>query len=463
MSYNFENLSPVDFENLGVDLLQKHLNQSLIESFTPGKDGGVDARYVTDKGKTIIIQFKHYKNFQDLKSNLKKELEKIEKIFSSSDKKTKPVNEYILVTSVGLTPGNKQTIRQMIPYLNKDQSIYGRNELNNLLRQYPEVTKTHFKLWLNSTAVLEKIFDKTINKDIYNQSDFEIDDIQKKLKLYVENGNIGRVEKKLKDNNYCIISGVPGVGKTTLAQMLILSYLYREYEIYVISRDIKEAFRIYSPNKKILYYYDDFLGTTFLKEALPKNEDSHLIKFIEKIKNDKNKKIILTTREYILQQALSSYEKIKHSNVLNSKFIIELKQYSSEDKAKILFNHLYFSEINKEYLTDIQVSRKYIKIVKHKNFNPRLIEFMTNKARLRNVTHGQYGDWCISNLDNPEKIWEGAFENISQRAKILCYFIAISDTSGFGWSYKNFRDHFRSFYTKFCQKYNEPLTYRCFL
>ncbi|MDE0118668.1 MAG: restriction endonuclease [Bdellovibrionales bacterium] len=72
MSYTFENLSPLDFEKLGVDLLQKHLEQPLIETFKPGKDWGIDGRFINGLGQTTIIQFKHYKNFQDLKSNLKK-------------------------------------------------------------------------------------------------------------------------------------------------------------------------------------------------------------------------------------------------------------------------------------------------------------------------------------------------------------------------------------------------------
>ena len=245
MSYTFENLSPLDFEKLGVDLLQKHLKQSLIETFKPGKDWGIDGRYVDNSNQTTIIQFKHYKNFQDLKSNLKKESKKI-----SKKQELQKSIQYILVTSIGLSPYNKQTIREIIPCIKRDQDIYGQDELNNLLRQYPDIVKSHFKLWLNNTTVLERIY----NNDICNQTKFEIETIEKKSKLYVENRNIQEVEDVLKENHFCIISGVPGVGKTTLARMLILKYLSSEYELIVISRDIKEAFRTFSREKKILYY-----------------------------------------------------------------------------------------------------------------------------------------------------------------------------------------------------------------
>ena len=237
--------------------------------------------------------------------------------------------------------------------------------------------------------------------------------------------------------------------------MLILKYLSREYELIVISRDIKEAFKVYSPQKRILFYYDDFLGTTFLKEYLPKNEDSHLVQFINKVRKDKNKKFILTTREYILKQALVTYEKIKNADVLSGKFVIELNQYSLKNKAEILLNHLYFSEIEKEFLKNLKDNKKYRDIVRHRNFNPRLIEFMGKKSSLKNIAHNRYSDWCIQNLDNPEKIWEYAFRNVSSNSQALLYYLA--SLSRFSISYKTIESDFNSFYENYCQKYRLPL------
>ena len=445
MSYTFENLSPLDFEKIGVDLLQKHLDLPLMETFKPGKDWGIDARCVLNSKKTIIIQCKHYSNFQNLQSDLKIELSKIEKLAS----RYMPMG-YILVTSLGLSPQDKEKIMQiLLPYIKRTKDIYGRDELNNLLRKYPEVEKNHFKLWFHSTEVLEKI----LSKDIYNQTDFEIDNIKKKVQLYVENGNIGRVEAKLKESNFCIISGPPGVGKTTLAGMLAIAYILRKYELIVLSEDITEAYKTYVPNKKVLYYYDDFLGPTFLKDSLPKNEDSRLVKFIDKIKRDKNKKFILTTREYILQQASEKYEKINNSDILSSKFVIELKQYSDRNKAEILFNHLYFSNIDKNCIFDLKKNKKYIDIVRHENFNPRLIEFITKKEHFKNIGYS-YGEWCIKSLNNPERIWSYAFENISYGAKALCYLVTVSQFTLYGRSCQKYEAEFLIFYNKFCSKYN---------
>ena len=88
MSYNFENLSSFDFEQLGIDLLEKHLQCFMIERFTEGKDWAIDGRFIDSSEVTNIIQCKHYRKFSDLKQILKKETERI-KILCKEKKNTR--------------------------------------------------------------------------------------------------------------------------------------------------------------------------------------------------------------------------------------------------------------------------------------------------------------------------------------------------------------------------------------
>ena len=80
-NYNFLNLSPYEFENLTRDLLQKHL-ECYIESFTNGRDGGIDLRCA--KFGNTIIQCKRYDNFNNLKSNCSISGLNTEKIFKAA-------------------------------------------------------------------------------------------------------------------------------------------------------------------------------------------------------------------------------------------------------------------------------------------------------------------------------------------------------------------------------------------
>ena len=136
-SYDFANLSPVDFEELCRDLLQKHLGVFL-ESFKEGKDQGIDLRYSKDERNSIIIQCKRYSNIADLKKNLKLEFKKIKILHPQ---------RYILITSVDLTPKQKAVIKNLFNGVSlKNKDILGKKDINNLLTQYPTVEQTHYKL-----------------------------------------------------------------------------------------------------------------------------------------------------------------------------------------------------------------------------------------------------------------------------------------------------------------------------
>jgi restriction endonuclease len=97
MSYDFKSLSSADFEELTRDLLQAELGIHL-ESFKAGKDGGIDLRHSRDEDGSLIVQCKHYSDFNALLQVLKLEVSKV--------KKLNP-NRYILSTSTGCSPQQK--------------------------------------------------------------------------------------------------------------------------------------------------------------------------------------------------------------------------------------------------------------------------------------------------------------------------------------------------------------------
>ena len=119
-NYDFLNLSPFDFEELTRDILQKHFNIYL-ESFTTGRDKGIDLRYSKEKNNNLIVQCKKYDNYSSLKSSLKEEYQKV-KILNPQ--------KYVLSTSVGLTPLNKDEIVQIFNgYIKETSDILGKNDL----------------------------------------------------------------------------------------------------------------------------------------------------------------------------------------------------------------------------------------------------------------------------------------------------------------------------------------------
>lgn len=399
-NYDFKTLSPIDFEILVRDLLQEELGVRL-ESFKSGRDRGIDLRYCSNPYNTLIVQCKHYagSSFQTLLSEIKKhELDKVNKL---------QPNRYILATSLGLTPGQKdELVKIHTPYIQTPGDIFGKDDLNGLLTKHPKIERHTFKLWISSILVLEEI----LHSKVKNVSRDALERIQQHAKYYVQNKSFSEAIKILDKYNFCIIAGIPGIGKTILAEMLTLYYVNLGYEIVKITGDISEATALDYVKQKRVIYYDDFLGQTALSEKLNKNEDQKLLDYIHTIYKSKVSKLILTTREYILHQAQMIYEKLSRERFDAETCIIDLTKYNRLNRAQILYNHIYFSDLPGVFKNAILNGRNYLKIIDHHNYNPRIIDLLTQYSRVQSVQPREYFKSFMSNLDNPLEIWRHAFE-----------------------------------------------------
>lgn len=410
--YDFKSLSPYDFEILCRDLLQRELGVRL-QSFKTGRDNGIDLRYAPAHDNSLIVQCKHFadSSFSTLLSRLKRtEVQKVRKLAPS---------RYLFVTSLGLTPGNVDAILSAFtPYCTSCQDIYGQQDLNNLLTKYPDVEKAHFKLWLTSTSVLERV----MHNAIFVQSELEREEMHNKLKVYVEASSLPQAAEILKTTHVCIVSGIPGIGKTTLAQIMLTNYLMEDWEIVTVRQNVREALDRFSsdPKTRQVFWYDDFLGQVALGEKLAKNEDQVLVQFMASVARHPNRRFILTTREYILKQAQQQHEVLSRADLDPHKHVLLLSDYSREQKAHILLNHLYFYAVPTEHIDALLRDGTYLQIIDHSNYSRRIIEWFTDTSRTTQCSPDEYPSRFIATLDDPVSLWKHAFENqISETSRHL--------------------------------------------
>ena len=409
-NYDFKTLSPVDFEILSRDLLQQEHGLTL-QSFTSGRDGGIDFRYSYDPSGEWIVQCKHYaeSGYDSLLHILThKELPKIKKLMPK---------RYLLTTSVPLTPKRKdEIVASLSPFVLSPDDVYGKDDLNNLLGKYEAIERKTIKLWLFSLPVLEDV----LHAGIRNISKAELQRIRDNAKLYVQNESFDHAVQILDSHNFCVIAGIPGIGKTTLAEMLILHYSRAGYEVIKVTYDIAEAWDLKGVESKRLFYYDDFLGQSALSEKLRKNEDQRILDFIHAVRGTPFAKLILTTRENILQQAYQEYEKLNRERFAEQKCIVDLARYTRMNRAHILYNHIYFSALPSPYRAALLDTRVYINIIDHRNYSPRIMQLLTEYSRLRDITVPDYVPFFLKSLDNPLFVWEQAFaKSLSQAARNL--------------------------------------------
>lgn len=96
------------------------------------------------------------------------------------------------------------------------------------------------------------------------------------------------------------------------------------------------------------------------------------------MKHSEVSKLILTTREYILNQARMIYEKLDRSRFDTETCIIDLSKYTRLNRAKILYNHVYFSNLPSQHKRSLIADKSYLRIIDHPNYNPRIIEYVTD-------------------------------------------------------------------------------------
>ena len=402
--YNFSNLSDYEFERLCKDIMQKRLNCEL-HTFAQGRDGGID---ITDDPvmNHIVIQVKRITkgSFAGLRRKLKDELDKV--------KQFKP-DRYYICCSMKLTAANKKEIYEMFtPYMQSAGDILACSELNDFLEmaENAEIVRKHYKLWLDSTNVLNELLNQKIFIDceslLYNMDEYQ--------KEFVDTDCYKECIKILEEERMLLLLGMPGTGKTMTTRMLALYFAANEYRIrYTTNGDLGDLKNALSSDKdkKEVILLDDCLGQHYfrMKEVKP----GELLSLIKYIAMNKQKMLIMNSRVTIFQEAKEQSVELKQF-AEDERFrikILDMNRLSVVDKGRILRNHLFAKEVPEEYYRDICRDRNYSKIVQHKNYTPRIMEYVTRKANYKDVQSEKYYLFIADCLNNPREIWRDEFMN----------------------------------------------------
>ena len=399
-----------------------------------------------DKKKTVVIQCKRYADANTLTAALKKELPKLRKL---------QPQRYVVATSASLTVAQKTKLVTLCkPWLKTEADIYARKDLNALLREYPQIESRHFKLWLQSTTVLETIF----RSKIINQSHFKKQDIEALVKRYVVNASFTEAENILEKNRFVVISGIPGIGKSTLAYILAYTWLSRKdyTEFIYISASIDEGYEQFKDGIRQVFLFDDFLGQSFQDRKLGRNEDRRIIDFIRQVHKSKDKILLFTTREYILREVQLQHDLLNEPDIEFAKCLIDLSTYTKLIKAKILYNHLYFSGLPPKHLQAFALKKNYQPIINHRNYSPRIIEIAIRQELNLAQTSAAFVKKIIQALDNPFKIWETPFtDQITDASRIL---LTIVFTMGTPATFDDVREACVKFFEHHSNRYTVTFT-----
>jgi hypothetical protein len=439
--YEFGNLSPADFEDLVRDLIGRELGLRF-EAFAAGPDGGMDGRHARS-GATTILQAKHYpgSTYAALKSEMKRERASIDRLSAG---------RYVFATSRQLTHRNKQELADLIgPTLRTEAHIFGPGDLNGLLRKYPDIEKSHIKLWLSGVGVLDRV----LRSAAHTFNSITREEIEAKVRVYAPNPSFDGARDTLEAHHLVIVSGPPGVGKTTLAEMLSFAYIAEGWDLIAI-RSLDDGFASIEDSKKQVFFFDDFLGKVALDRNALSHKDSDLARFINRVRNSPNVRFILTTRAYIFEEARRVSEHLADRRLDISKYVLDVDMYTRRIKARIVYNHLLVAGTPQPHITALIESGLIAKIVDHKNYSPRIIDWMTDKTRIGGIPPEAYPAAFVDALTHPGQLWDIAFRTHISK---LCrhFLLALFFSSEYGAELEGLRLAYESLHPRLCAKYGD--------
>jgi len=238
---------------------------------------------------------------------------------------------------------------------------------------------------------------------------------------------------------------------------------------------LSELRPVKNPKSKQVFYFDDFLGRTSL-EKLQKNEDQRLVELMEEVSANPNWRFILTTRDevdgrmreglvailgdvedvlgsasstsarvvlpmpgmpatmqkWVFSRSACARPKLEFGTRRRDELLGLLAPYClatgdilGREDINNLLTHVYFSDVPKEYKLALLEERGYEKILTHRNYNPRVIEYMTQLRHAGTVAPTLYLREFIDSLDNPARLWDHAFRHqISEASRHLLLVLA---------------------------------------
>ena len=98
------------------------------------------------------------------------------------------------------------------------------------------------------------------------------------------------------------------------------------------------------------------------------------------------------------------------NKIQRNEFMLTIDKLTLFDRAKILYNHIWFSKLSEDFIDEYYKDKRYREIINHQNFNPRLVEFITDIERLNVSSSSVYWSYIVDTLSNPKDIWNDCFK-----------------------------------------------------
>lgn len=419
--YRYDLLTPGQFEDLAILVAAAHFNASKFEMFGEGPDGGVDGTIEFADGNRLVrlaVQAKRHKRYPTARV-----IEDIQKFDASR------FDGLLVVTSADPSPDT----------VDKTLAAFREHAPGNI---YHHWTGTRLDWQINkdpacainfpAIASYDSALHRLLQVPALKRGAEELSRIRNNKSL-AATSFVDAVAETVTTRRVCIITGRPGVGKTTSA-LLAVSKIIESYRangrlppLLATLTPYDDVSIPFDTSLPIIFYYDDFLGSTSLTADSLRGNIREVLKLVGRCRTGENF-LILTSRNYLI----GDYYRAREESGLFAAFGInedeacELECDSQLMRAQILAAQLHNHIIRRHnqltpgdlesFKSQFLEERQYRKILRAEHFDPRALnvalerEQTLNSGTLERIVRGmadlhqQYKDGFL-NLTEEEKIF----------------------------------------------------------
>lgn len=350
--YNLHQLGWYSFQQLAITVAKEIFGQT-ISSFLPSKDGGRDGSFTGKWKKNELESMDGQYVFQCKFTN------KVERRLTISDlegemiKIEKLVNQgicdfYILFTNYGVSGNSESTISKEVQKIGvKYFKIYDRDWIIQTIKE-----NSRLRIMVPRVYGLGDL-SQIIDHRVYEQAKELLSSLKDEFAKMVITNSYRRAEKALREHGFVLLIGGPASGKTTIASNLAIGAmdLWKSPTMKLQTAD--EVVTHWDPNDPGQFFWiDDAFGVTRYESNLTRRWNHVMLQVKAMVKQ--NVKVVMTSRDYIYDEARKDLKVSSFPLLDESKVVIDVHELSGDEKRQMLYNHIKMGDQPLEFRRGIK-------------------------------------------------------------------------------------------------------------
>lgn len=379
--YDLHRLGWFGFQELCNSIAREVLGQTsmtFLESADGGRDGCFSGNWQNTPSENydgeFVIQckFKTRRN-ENLKfADISDEIDKAKKLVENG-----LCDTYILMTNAGVSGPMSAKIQETLKDVGvKRVLIFGSTWINNQIRDNPNLRRLVPRVY--GLGDLSEILDDRV----YEQGKALLEYLKDELSKVVITSSFKNAANAIEKHNFVLLIGEAAAGKTTIASLLAMGSLDQWQAPTMKLETAEQVVHHWNPNNPMQFFWiDDAFGVTQYESTLSNRWNQAMPKIVAML--DKGAKIVMTSRDYIFNDAKKDLKKGAFPLLHESQVVIDVQKLTITEKRQILYNHLKMGKQPLSYKKEIKPHLEYI--ANHKRFIPEMARRLSDPFFTKNL------------------------------------------------------------------------------